>query len=316
MSKFTTSQQAILDHLCIKRVYINQEGYPCCRKDGRAWLGHRLIAQEILGVKLSRKIHVHHRDENRLNFLPSNLKPMMHSEHSREHNFGKIWVGRKRSLETKKLIAAYHLGRKHSIKTRKNISKALRGKKKSDTHKEHLRTSQLAQRVTGSAHPSFGKKHSRETRLRIKKALSSPDVRRRISEGIKQAIKLRKQIALLLLFILMLATNLTAQESKPLTTEEGRITASNLLEGLANADRVDILTELVHRLEEINKQRQDLFNQAITLEREKTRIAEKERDIEKQRGDQFELALNVRNRKPSIWCKIGKRISLGLIRCN
>jgi len=84
---------------------------------------------------------------------------------------------------------------------------------------------------------------------------------------------------------------------------------------LADAERVILLTDFIRQLEEIGRQRQDLFNQAITIEQEKTRIAQKERDIEKKRGDDLQLALDVRNRRPSAWCSVKRVISFSLARC-
>lgn len=96
-----------------KKVFM-LNGYPAVStRDGVRYV-HRLVAAEIIGIALNRKIFVHHVDENRANFLPANLHTCTLGEHNTHHRrFG---------------VANHFFGKKHSAATKRNISQKRVGK--------------------------------------------------------------------------------------------------------------------------------------------------------------------------------------------
>lgn len=50
-----------------------ERGYPSCTYEGKKYLVHRLVMEQIIGRKLERWEQVHHIDGNKMNFQPDNL---------------------------------------------------------------------------------------------------------------------------------------------------------------------------------------------------------------------------------------------------
>jgi hypothetical protein len=105
------------------------------------------------------------------------------------------------------------------------------------------------------------------------------------------------------------------QDSSPLTIEEGRETAANLLEGLAWKDRAITLQKFVEQLMELDSKQRQLYMDSLELERRLRAVTERERDVEKSRGDQLQALLNARNKQPGFWCKLKRVVTLGQGRC-
>lgn len=103
--------------------------------------------------------------------------------------------------------------------------------------------------------------------------------------------------------------------SPPLTNSELRETADNLLQGLADRDRLANLQEYVKKSQELTEREIQLSQKELELEKQRTSIAERERDAEKSRGDQLETALKVATKKPGFGCALRKIFTLGLGRC-
>lgn len=53
---------------------------------GKAEYEHRVVARDVLGLKVDQDHHVHHIDENSLNNTPSNLQSVSKSEHAKLHS--------------------------------------------------------------------------------------------------------------------------------------------------------------------------------------------------------------------------------------
>lgn len=65
--------------------WINNAGYSVIKThDGKLHLEHRYIVQNIMGIRLSKDVVVHHKDHNKLNNIPSNLYPCTINQHNNE----------------------------------------------------------------------------------------------------------------------------------------------------------------------------------------------------------------------------------------
>lgn len=65
--------------------HITKYGYLRLSNNGKFYLEHRKIAEDMIGRPLKPNEVVHHDDENKLNNDPSNLKVMTRSEHQKLH---------------------------------------------------------------------------------------------------------------------------------------------------------------------------------------------------------------------------------------
>lgn len=94
------------------KTVINLNGYPAVYIDGQNRYVHRLVAQHYLGATLTRATFVHHVNEDREDFRPSNLHVCSHGEHNGLH---------RRSGK-----ANHFFGKKHSDVAREKVSQAAR----------------------------------------------------------------------------------------------------------------------------------------------------------------------------------------------
>lgn len=65
--------------------HVELNGYRIIYINKRKIYQHRHVMEQVLGRKLDRKEHVHHKDGDRLNNDPSNLEILSASEHARQH---------------------------------------------------------------------------------------------------------------------------------------------------------------------------------------------------------------------------------------
>lgn len=87
---------------------------------------HRLIYENVLGVKIPKDVVIHHKDGNKLNNCILNLEAMSKSKHDSIHmlhdnnpNYGKPLP-----KDTKEKIAKSQMGKKHSINSKIQNSKS------------------------------------------------------------------------------------------------------------------------------------------------------------------------------------------------
>lgn len=64
--------------------YVYQPKHPMANAAGKVYV-HRYIAEQHYGIKLTSELHVHHKDENKLNNNPDNLEILTASEHRKHH---------------------------------------------------------------------------------------------------------------------------------------------------------------------------------------------------------------------------------------
>jgi hypothetical protein len=84
-------------------------GYPAVYAGKKIAYVHRLVAEKLLGISLTRRVFVHHKDEDRGNFLPTNLESCSHGEHNGLHRrIGTMnhFYGKSHSQATKDKISA------------------------------------------------------------------------------------------------------------------------------------------------------------------------------------------------------------------
>lgn len=91
------------------KALINLNGYPALKINRKMHYVHIIVAEHILGIRPERyKAEIHHIDENRWNFLPSNLELLTVKQHRNQHKkFGTSnpFFGHRHTDETKLKIA-------------------------------------------------------------------------------------------------------------------------------------------------------------------------------------------------------------------
>lgn len=110
------------------RVFLLNQ-YPACKFMGKVQYIHRLVATKLMGLALSRSVFIHHIDENRANFMPTNLRPMTQGQHNGIH---------------KRCGPDNHFfGRSHSAESRMKMSRLVSSRQKgvrlSESHVRSLR---------------------------------------------------------------------------------------------------------------------------------------------------------------------------------
>lgn len=105
------------------------------------------------------------------------------------------------------------------------------------------------------------------------------------------------------------------QDARPLTTEELRETATNLVELKAKRAEVEALKKFVADSQDLSERERAIHEKELDVERQVRSIAERERDVEKRRGDDLEALLKAATRVPGIGCRLKRFFTLGLARC-
>lgn len=67
--------------------YVYSPMHPMSNAAGKVYI-HRYIAEQYYGIKLDSTLHVHHKDNNKLNNEPDNLEILTASEHRKLHSSG------------------------------------------------------------------------------------------------------------------------------------------------------------------------------------------------------------------------------------
>lgn len=92
-----------------EKTAINLNGYPALKINRKMHYVHIIVAERILGIRPERyKTEIHHKDENRWNFLPHNLELLTCKQHRNQHKkFGASnpFFGHRHTDETKVKIA-------------------------------------------------------------------------------------------------------------------------------------------------------------------------------------------------------------------
>ena len=71
----------------------------------------------------------------------------------------------------------------------------------------------------------------------------------------------------------------------------------------------------IQRDAEIDERERATAARALELEREATRLAERERDIMRERGDLYEQLYRAVTAGPSVGCRIARVVTIGMYRC-
>lgn len=70
--------------------YVYQPDHPMANAAGKVYI-HRYVAETFYGVRLTSDLHVHHKDENKLNNDPDNLEILTAAEHGKLHSPGNLY---------------------------------------------------------------------------------------------------------------------------------------------------------------------------------------------------------------------------------
>lgn len=112
-----------------------------------------------------------------------------------------------------------------------------------------------------------------------------------------------------------ISTRAIGQDASPLSNDELRETAENLIEGLANRERVAAQAEILRQMEALAERTEAVHLKELEAEQRLRAIAERERDEERRRGDELDRLLTAVTRKPGFGCVLKKVFTLGLARC-
>jgi hypothetical protein len=103
---------------------------------------------------------------------------------------------------------------------------------------------------------------------------------------------------------------------QPLSPEELRETLVNLLEGLADGERVIALNEFIKMQRELMDRERESLQRQIELEKELRGVVEKERNAERARGDQLDKLLSeALKKRGGFGCAMKKLFTIGIARC-
>lgn len=106
------------------------------------------------------------------------------------------------------------------------------------------------------------------------------------------------------------------QDSLPLTADELRVTATNLLDGLAAKDKAKFLESQMAAMEEIRIMREQLLNERVDDEKARTALAQKEAAFERDRAEFYRQSFEQVSGGRSFWCGVAKVFTLGLAKCS
>jgi hypothetical protein len=156
---------------------------------------HRVIWEEHYSP-IPEGYDIHHKDEDKLNNDLDNLKCMIHGNHTKLHQIGKLVSGetRKKMSAVKKGVYIgeknHRYGKSPSIETRKKISEAQSGEKHHMYNKKHSAETKrkMSEAHLGEANPMYGKPGTM-----LGKKLSE-ETKRKISESQKLRLKRLKAV--------------------------------------------------------------------------------------------------------------------------
>jgi hypothetical protein len=105
------------------------------------------------------------------------------------------------------------------------------------------------------------------------------------------------------------------KNSEPFTIEEERIILNQLYELRRAREEINGLREYIKRDQEVDERERSIFQRAIELEKEATRLAKLEKDLLNDKANLYENLYKSITSKPSIGCKIARVITIGIYRC-
>jgi len=107
-----------------------------------------------------------------------------------------------------------------------------------------------------------------------------------------------------------------SQDSAPLADAEKREVLDRLVELRIARAELSVLHGHLDQRDRLDAREKAAWERSLELEKKATALAGRETAIERQRAEFAEAALKAATRGRSVKCRIGKLISLGLIRCD
>ena len=106
-----------------------------------------------------------------------------------------------------------------------------------------------------------------------------------------------------------------SQENSPLTPEERRTILFQLYELRSCRAEVEALEAYIERDTEQDAREKANYERALELERQATRLTERERDLALEKAGLYEQLYRGLAKKPGFWCRISQVFTLGIARC-
>jgi hypothetical protein len=107
-----------------------------------------------------------------------------------------------------------------------------------------------------------------------------------------------------------------SQDNLPLNTEERRQVLGQLYELQACREETKMYEIYVSRETALDTKEKENADRALELEKQATALAEKERDLALEKAKFYEDLYRTVTKKPGIGCRILRKVTLGIIRCN
>lgn len=106
------------------------------------------------------------------------------------------------------------------------------------------------------------------------------------------------------------------QEPAPLTDQELQEIQARLGELMVARAELAVLHRHLEQRDAVDARERAAWERSLEAERRMIAATEKERDLQQERAAFYEAALKAATRKRGLACRIGKIVSLGLVRCN
>lgn len=107
-----------------------------------------------------------------------------------------------------------------------------------------------------------------------------------------------------------------SQESSPLTPDERRTVLFQLYELRSCRAQVEALEAHIERDTEQDARERANYERALELERQATRLTEKERDLALEKAGLYEQLYRGVTKRPGVGCRILRVVTIGIHRCN
>jgi len=103
--------------------------------------------------------------------------------------------------------------------------------------------------------------------------------------------------------------------NRPLTPDELREATFRIEQGILSAREADLLRQTLNSQLQLIDRERDLATRELTLERERTSLANQAAAIQKDRADFYEQAFKTVSKTTSSWCKVARVFTMGLAKC-